>query len=158
MKTGKIAFGLAACLLAGGAYAESAPTKSPVVASKLSLMNVPLDVADLERASNFYIKGLGLTFGTRLNKPDMTEQILVFPAGTAGLNLIQMKNPGDKTPAVTPGRVTLAVPDLAALAERLQAAGYELQGPIVDIAQYHVRVAHVLDPDGNDLELVQLPH
>lgn len=148
---------LAVSFFINGAQAESAVIKVPPAVSQIALMNVPLDVTDLDRAIAFYTKGLGLAAGPRINQPNVTELPVVFPAGTAGLNLVQIKNPSYKTRPVTPGRVTLAVPDVAALGAQLEAAGYHLHGPIVEVAQFRVQVAHVLDPDGNDLELVQLP-
>lgn len=148
---------LAVSLFINGALAETTLIKVPPAVSQIALMNVPLDVTDLDRAIAFYTKGLGLTVGPRINRPDVIELPVAFPAGTAGLNLVLVKNPSDKTRPITPGRVTLAVPDVAALGAQLEAAGYHLHGPIVEVAQFHVQVAHVLDPDGNDLELVQLP-
>lgn len=52
-------------------------------------------------------------------------------------------------------RLTVFVPDRRALSDRLTAAGYQLAAPIRVIKQLNVTVTSVVDPDGNQLELVQ---
>lgn len=47
------------------------------------------------------------------------------------------------------------MPDLKLLQQRLESAGYAFKRPINEMPQYRVAVAHIEDPDGNHLELIQ---
>lgn len=117
------------------------------------LMGASIVCNDFERSASFYIKGLGLsaTPGANLN-----ELVLQFPGGGSTL-LCQKPRDANATPPVRFGisRLTVFVPDLRALSGRLTAAGYQLTGLIRVIKQFNVTVASVVDPDGNQLELVQ---
>ncbi|HEX7875741.1 MAG TPA: VOC family protein [Sphingobium sp.] len=149
-----------ATLASGGAVAaaQTADLKPPPAVSQVKLMMVTFVVSDLDRASAFYARGLGLTIGPRIEHPTVIEVSVAFPGGGPGINLVRQKATTNAAGQPHgPGRAILAVPDVSALKARLEGAGYSLRGPIMDVAQFHVRVAHVEDPDGNDLELVQLP-
>ena len=93
---------------------------------------------------------------TRMDARDVIEAPLTFPGGGPYLVLLWQKVQGAASyaPPATQ-RVILDVPDLKVLDSQLKANGYELKGPISDNPQHHVAVAHVDDPDGNHLELVQ---
>lgn len=140
------------------AVAQTGDLKPPPAVSQVQLMMVTFVVSDLDRAAAFYAKGLGLTIGPRIERPTVTEISVAFPGGGPGINLVRQKATEDAAGQPHgPGRAILAVPDVSALKTRLEGAGYSLRGPIADVPQFHVRVGHVEDPDGNDLELVQLP-
>lgn len=134
------------------------PPKAPDVAvPDVKLMNVTFAVSNVARAAEFYSKGLGLRAGTKMDHADVVELPLAFPSGGPGILLVSAKI---ALPAKAPvsGRAILAVSNIAALKTHLEAAGYALRGPISDVPQFHVRVGHIQDPDGNELELVQMPH
>lgn len=158
-KPGRLVAGLcaAAVLGAGAAQAESGAATAPPSSASLSLMSAAFAVTDLDRSLDFYVNGLGLTAARRIENRTNTEIPLLFPGGGASLLLIQAKSEPAPTDAPRIGRVILQVPDLQAVATRLEAAGHPLRTPIVEHAQHHVLVAVVADPDGNELELVQRP-
>ena len=86
------------------------------------------------------------------------EEPLILTGGGPYLILLL---PKAAAPAYSPPpaqRVILDVPDLKALESQLKASGYQLDGPINENLQHHDAVAHINDPDGNHLELVQRPH
>ena len=134
------------------------PGASPAP-NTMQLMSATFAVADVDRALDFYVRGLGLSVARRIENPTNTEVPLLFPGG--GLTLLLIKS---KTPAAAPsgqppriGRVILDVADVRALEARLTAAGYPLRRPVTENPTHHVLVGLVADPDGNELELVQRP-
>jgi catechol 2,3-dioxygenase-like lactoylglutathione lyase family enzyme len=136
------------------APATDATIVPPVKA--LAMMFASIPSSDIERSIAFYTKGLGMTVRGQVEMGKVIEVPLMFPGGGAYLLLQQSKTTG--TPLPTRGslnRIALIVPDLKALQDQLKAAGYPLKGPINEMAQYRVSVAHVEDPDGNHLELIQ---
>ena len=113
-------------------------------------------ITDASRALDFYTRGLGLTAEPRNPAPGGVEYPLRFPGGGAALLLYAPNGPPSPSAGRPAGnRVILAVPDVKALAARLQAAGYALLGPVMEVKQHNVVVGMVADPDGNQLELVQ---
>lgn len=118
-------------------------------------MSAVVPSSDLEKSIAFYTLGLGMTAARGANP---REVVLALPGG--GSNLMLLKNAdgprgASRGPSPGPSRVILQVPDLKALAARLQGAGYALKGEIREIAQYHISVGQLEDPDGNALELIQ---
>lgn len=157
MRYAKIAAVAAALgLAAGAAHAQASAAAGPPPAKALSVMSATFATRDLDRSIAFYTKGLGLTALKPMERKEVTEVPVLFPGG--GMSLLLMKWKGDAAaPGGKPriGRLILNVPDLKALAARLSAAGYPLQRPIAEQPQFHILVAVVEDPDGNQLELVQ---
>jgi catechol 2,3-dioxygenase-like lactoylglutathione lyase family enzyme len=150
--------GLVACVTATAAQAQPTPAQNggPPAVTALTLMSSAIPCSDLERSIAFYTKGLGMTEAGRNQAGNVTEAPLMFPGGGAYLILLHPNTEGTPLPARGMlNRVILAVPDLKALETRLTAAGYHLNGPINDMAKYHVAVGQMEDPDGNHLELVQ---
>jgi len=144
---------VAAVLFSLGCGAVQAQTPGPPPAKALS---ATFASTNLDRSIAFYTQGLGLTATGRMERKEVTEVPLLFPGG--GMSLLLMRWKGDAaSPHGKPriGRLILNVPDLKALAARLQAAGYPLQRPIAEQPQFHILVAVTEDPDGNQLELVQ---
>jgi predicted enzyme related to lactoylglutathione lyase len=148
----------AACLMIGGAYAQQAPKpdEAPPPVKALTMMATAVPVSDLERSLDFYTKGLGLVPTRRVKMGTTTEAPLNFPGGGPYIILLKSEVEGATlTPRAMSQRVILAVPDLKALEGQLKSAGYQLQGKINEMAQYHTAVAQLEDPDGNHIELVQ---
>jgi predicted enzyme related to lactoylglutathione lyase len=139
---------------AAAAADQANPSTSPG-AGQMRMMAVTLVTADLERAQRFYTDGLGLTAVRRNETAQHIELPLQFPGGGAIVMLLLPKKKGAQSGAAHSAKLIFDVPDLSVVQARLTAAGYALSGPIVEIAKFGVRVAHVTDPDGNDIELVQ---
>ena len=157
-----LAAGLAAAMVATAAQAQTAASQNaasnaaPPAVKAVTMMASAVPSSDLDKSIAFYTKGLGMTSAGRLEMAQVTEAPLMFPGGGAYLMLVKPKAEG--TPLQARGassRVVLAVPDVKALEAQLTAAGYHLNGPIFEEAQYHVAVGMVQDPDGNFVELVQ---
>ena len=143
-------------LACGAAQAQTPVNGGRPPARAITVMSATFASTDLDRSIAFYTKGLGLTAAARMERQEVTELPLLFPGG--GVSLLLMKWKGDAaSPQGKPriGRLILNVPDLEALAARLQAAGYALQKPIAEQPRYHILVGLIEDPDGNQLELVQ---
>lgn len=114
-------------------------------------LHVAIAVTDLDRAATFYGEVLGLPLADRpLQFPGLWYQV-----GDFQIHLIQC--PGNERSPITPqfdaqrwGRnphVALAVPDVAAIVNRLEAAGHTVQRSASGRSAIFVR-----DPDGNVLE------
>jgi len=149
----------AALLIVSSAYAQQAPSKPdttlPVVKA-LTMLSTTIPSSDIDRSIAFYTKGLGMTVQGKMEMGRVIEVPLLFPGG--GTNLMLQKPKAEGTTLPVRGalsRIILMVPDLKALEAQLKAAGYQLKGPINEMAQYKVAVAHVEDPDGNHIELIQ---
>lgn len=129
------------------AQAESNTTAS--LHPDTSLGPVTLAVADLDRALDFYTRGLGFSVGER------TESSATLTAGDAALLTLQHKPGARPQPTRSTGlfHVAILLPSRADLARAILAiadSGYRVQGH----ADHLVSEAFYLaDPDGNGLEL-----
>jgi predicted enzyme related to lactoylglutathione lyase len=107
--------------------------------------------ADIERLLAFYTGLLGAQENFR--HPDDGPVFYVGLAlGSSELGLVS-----DATvQSGPPGRMLLSieVPDVDALLDRVAATGGHVQGPANDMP-WGQRVAHISDPDGNDVNLTQ---
>ena len=149
---------LAACAAMSALVAAAAQAQVPDAAAKapaLKLMAATFSITDPDRALAFYTNGLGLTAAPRNDMPTVTEYPVRFPGGDAYLLLLARKGAGASAPRPAGNGVILSVPDVKALKARLEAAGYALLGPLIEVKAFNVLVGHVADPDGNKLELVQ---
>jgi catechol 2,3-dioxygenase-like lactoylglutathione lyase family enzyme len=154
-----LAVGLAGLLSVTIAKSQQAPAtnETTVPAAKaLAMMAASMPSSDIERSLRFYTKGLGMTVRGRVEMGSVTEVPLMFPGGGAYLLLLHSKTESTQLPVRSLlNRVALIVPDLKALEAQLKAAGYQLKGSINEMPKYKVAVAHIEDPDGNQIELVQ---
>ena len=131
----------------------------PQAVSAVTMMASAVPCTDLNRSIAFYVHGLGMTLGGRTEMATMTEVPLILPGGGAYLLLVKPKRNEISVAARTIlNRVVLAVPDIEALAAQLASAGYHFDQPVHRNQQYHVAVALIHDPDGNQIELVQRTH
>lgn len=155
----KMAAVAAIAFLAAAAQAQPVPARNdatlPIVKA-VTLMASCIPSSDLERSIAFYTKGLGLTSAGRVEMATVIEVPLTFPGGGTYLMLQHPKATGTALTPLSPlNRLVLAVPDVKALVARLNAAGYQIKGTVNENMQYRVVVAHLEDPDGNHIELVQ---
>ena len=124
-----------------------------------SLMGAALRSTDLDRSIKYYETGLGMVVTGKLVNGTVTEVFLGFEGreNQPGLVIFRDSTPG-KSPTVDHGnaasRVLLRMPDVAAIAARLTAAGYEA-GEVH--GNGNVKVLMIKDPDGHSFELAQLP-
>lgn len=133
--------------------AQPAPAfTGPPPVKNMTLMLTVFPSSDLEKSIAFYTSGLGMT---AVRAPDPREILLTLPGGSAPSLMLLKTAAGPAAPRLGPSRIILQVPDMRALAVRLQGAGYKLKGEIREIAQFHLSVAELEDPDGNSLELLQ---
>ncbi len=103
---------------------------------------VALQVQDHDRAAKFYSETLGLPFVKQWGQMPASE----YQAGNLTLAVMQSDAFGlEFRPASA--LVALQVDDVAAVKERLEGAGIEFRGDIIDSGVCHQ--AFFEDPDGN---------
>lgn len=127
-----------------------------------SLGHVGIRVHDLDRAAAFYaLLGFDRLAGpvgpepvALLHHPEADLELnLVLNAPEASMTNLLMDVPGSKPPGYT--HMALVCDDLDAAAAELEAAGF----PLTERVQFPhgVRAVFVRDPDGNVVELDELP-
>jgi predicted enzyme related to lactoylglutathione lyase len=143
--------GLAAAGVLAGAQAD------------VTVMAVRLGANDVVALAKFYDAAFGLKQIDQVGNPP-TEIIMRYganaaaaKAGTSPEFLVEKRAAG-----VTPAAMAHAifqVPDVAATVAAVKAAGGTMRGDIASapIGNITVKVAMVIDPDGNVLELMELP-
>ena len=135
-----------------------APAAQPAPAG--ALIGPALHVGNVARSLRFYVDGLGLKVGMQMGPPQRYETILTFGGNPSDPGIILLSDEtGAAVPAIVQGngfdRTVLRMPDLAATAARLRAAGFA-PGDIREVAMGY-RMMMVTDPDGYKYELVQTP-
>jgi len=110
---------------------------------------VSIPVRDLARADDFYGRVLGLE-----RNPASNERWVEYETGNVTLALVSPAAMGPQflesfRPIWMP--VALRVPDVAEARRRLEAAGVEFGGELIDSGVCHIAVFR--DPDGNALQL-----
>ena len=126
------------------------------------LLHAMLRVTDMERSLDFYTRLLGMrVLEMREHKKNQfTQAYLGYGAGWNGMALELVFNWSGDEPysrGTSFGHVAIQVTDITALCDRLAAEGVPMPRP--PRAQRHGEniVAFVEDPDGNRIELVQVP-
>jgi predicted enzyme related to lactoylglutathione lyase len=107
---------------------------------------IALQVSDHERAAKFYGETLGLPFVKRWGSMPASE----YQAGNLTLAVMQSDAFGLEFKP-SPALLALQVDDVAQTRERLEAAGVEFRGDMIDSGVCHQ--AYFADPDGNVLGL-----
>jgi predicted enzyme related to lactoylglutathione lyase len=108
---------------------------------------VAVPVRDLARADAFYGETLGLK-----RSPDSSERWVEFETGNLTLALLSPEAMGpDFEPQPNAGPIALRVPNVEEARVKLQEAGVEFQGEVIDSGVCHI--AGFTDPDGNSLIL-----
>jgi predicted enzyme related to lactoylglutathione lyase len=135
-------------MMSGAGFAEQAPV-GPVAAARVMMLR--LYVSDLARAQNFYHEVLGASL---VQKMGDKVGIMNFPGGALpGLILIQSPKDGLKS-----GSFVVQVPDLEATLASAAANGGTVMTTRFsqDVQKMPAQSRHVFDPDGNDIEVLQI--
>jgi predicted enzyme related to lactoylglutathione lyase len=118
---------------------------SPITVQQVDFVAVP--VRDLARADEFYGKTLGLE-----RSPKSGERWVEYETGNLTIALLSPAAMGpDFEPQPNTGPIALCVPNVEEARRKLQEAGVEFQGEVVDSGVCHI--AGFTDPDGNALIL-----
>ncbi len=126
----------------------------------LSFALTKIIVADIDAMERFYMDCLGLVSAARLQigvgEGAMKESILDVPNGEASaakLGLVQYLN--KPAPSLGEAVVVFMVDDVEQMAAKMLAAGGKIIHPITEIAEHHLKLAYVADPEGHVVEIMQ---
>lgn len=129
-----------------------------------TVLAVRLGANDVVALAKFYDTAFGLKQIDQVGSPP-TEIIMRYGATVAAAKagsspefLVQLREPGTAKDAMA--HAIFHVSDLAATLAAAKAAGGTLEGEVVTvpIGGMPVKIASVVDPDGNVLELMELPN
>lgn len=115
-----------------------------------------INVADLDRSTEFYTRGLGLQEKGKYDLGHMHEVLIGSDADAVSIFLIK-HTARTEAPDIGTGyeKIVLACDDVAAVYERALAEGGTSQLEPRTIEQMGLTVAMVRDPDGYLIELVK---
>jgi predicted enzyme related to lactoylglutathione lyase len=127
-----------------------------MAASPTTIAGFELTVSDLERAVDFYTRGLGLIVRAREDHGHFQEVQLIGEGDTAALLLVSPQTPNG-APPIASGlvKVTIVADDVPGLYSAALNAGAESALAPQHHAPSDVWFAHVRDPDGYTVQLVQ---
>lgn len=116
-----------------------------------------LNTPDMEAALAFYGQVFGFSVVQTFDEDDFLEHIMALPGQEAGPNLLLVEYKDGREIAVGSGHgpVGLMTDDIDALFAKAVEAGANPIVPVFDMGG--VKVGVFLDPDGHEIELVQLP-
>jgi predicted enzyme related to lactoylglutathione lyase len=141
----------------------SAATWVTMAQADVTVMAVRLQAKDVAALAKFYDAAFGLKQIDQVGTPP-TEIIMRYGAtaaaaksGTSPEFLIEKREPAVANDAMA--HAIFHVSDLAATLTAAKAAGATLRGEVgtFPIGGIQVKIATVVDPDGNVLELMELP-
>jgi predicted enzyme related to lactoylglutathione lyase len=134
------------------------------VQADVTVMAVRLGANDVVALAKFYDSAFGLKAIDQVGEP-ATEIIMRYGATAAAAKagsspefLVQKREPGAGND--TMAHAIFNVPDVAATVAAAKAAGATMMGDVVSvpIGGIQVKIATLVDPDGNVLELMELPN
>jgi predicted enzyme related to lactoylglutathione lyase len=129
----------------------------------VTVLAVRLGATDVVALAKFYDAAFGLKEIDRVGEP-ATEIIMRYgatvaaaKAGTSPEFLVERREPGAANDPMA--HAIFHVSDVAATVTTAKAAGATVRGDVVSvpIGNIMVKIATVIDPDGNVLELMELP-
>jgi predicted enzyme related to lactoylglutathione lyase len=129
----------------------------------VAVLAVRLGAKDVVALAKFYDAALGLKEIDRVGQPP-TEIIMRYGATVAAAKagsspefLVQNREPGAANDPIM--HAIFRVSDLGATVAAAKAAGATMQGDVasVPIGGIPVKIAMLVDPDGNMIELMELP-
>jgi lactoylglutathione lyase len=125
---------------------------------RAQLLHTMLRVTDLERSVEFYTTVLGLTEQRRkvLEKADATLVFLVDEQGQHAIELTHNHDGRSYELGNQFGHLAFGVADLDSARESLQGFGLSFdRGPYL-VSEDGPRIAFIRDPDGVELELIEV--
>jgi predicted enzyme related to lactoylglutathione lyase len=140
-----------------------AATWSMWVPADVAVMAVRLGAKDVVVLAKFYDAAFGLKEIDRVGQPP-TEIIMRYGASVAAAKagsspefLLTRREPGAATDSMP--HAIFHVSDVGATVAAAKKAGATMKGDVasVQIGKMSVKVAQLVDPDGNVLELMELP-
>jgi len=142
---------LMASAMVAATIAGAARAAEPAAAS---MMSVKIGVADFRKSTDFYVKYFGMKEGAKYNP---AEQAVDWPGPGQGSNLILVNDPTGHI-KLTPGTAWLMfkVPDAKKTAKAMIDAGFKGVEPPTEMKQYQTIVIMAHDPDGNQIEMLQV--
>ena len=116
-----------------------------------------LNTPDMAAALKFYEGVFGFAVVQTFDEDDFIEHIMALPGQENGPNLllVQYKDGREIASGSAHGPVGFMTEDIDAMFGRAVAAGANPIVPVFDMGG--VKVGIFLDPDGHEIELVQLP-
>ena len=129
----------------------------------VAVLAVRLGAKDVVALAKFYDAAFGLKEIDRVGQPP-TEIIMRYGATVAAAKagaspefLVQRREPGAASDPIP--HAVLRVSDMSATVSTAKAAGATMRGEVasIPIGGTPVKVATLVDPDGNVLELMELP-
>lgn len=148
------------CLLWGpSGMMLGADSRQPIVES---LGHVGMPFSDVQPTLHFYIDQLGLTEAFRLNRPDGSLGLVYLQVADTNSFVELFRRAESSAPAGTSSayHVCLLVKDLQAALRALKERGYPLPRDAFEKAKKdhpdHTLWYKIQDPDGNNIELMQL--
>jgi lactoylglutathione lyase len=124
----------------------------------VGLAHVAIKVTDLDRSLDFYINRLGFPEMLRLNKDDGSTWLVYLRITDDQYLEVFPGAENDRAPgwdANGMNHMCLAVEDIDAVLQRIEAAGIALLLPL-KLAVDGNRQAWIEDPDGNRIELMEM--
>jgi predicted enzyme related to lactoylglutathione lyase len=113
-------------------------------AERVDFIGVP--VRDRERSARFYGETLGLA-----KNPNSSERWIEFETGNVTLALVPIEYTGGDFQPLPGAAIAIRVADVTEAKRRLEGAGVEFPGDVIDSGVCHI--APFKDPDGNGLML-----
>ncbi|HEX4507715.1 MAG TPA: VOC family protein [Alphaproteobacteria bacterium] len=118
-----------------------------------------LIVADLESAHAFYTSVFGLQEMARVDaaiEGRPIREIMFHPTAPGGSTFVLLTYPDTQKPSLSEAITLFIMPDLAALPEKVRAAGGRITDEARDMPEHGVRVAFARDNEGHLIEIVQM--
>jgi len=135
------------------------PTTAPsLIVTKLRILHTCLNVSDLDRSIKFYTAHLGLRLTNRHEIKQNNAEIAFLNDESGGaIELTHWRdkkilNEGDNF-----DHIAFGVHDVVGAVERLKAQGVVIAMEPFSLQGATSKIAFIMDPDGNWLELIQTP-
>jgi predicted enzyme related to lactoylglutathione lyase len=135
-----------ASALSGPALADPAPPT-------YSLMSMKISVSDFARSTAFYTKYFGMKEGALYNP---AEKALDWPQPGQGSTIIMVHDETGKLKGPPTSWLMFRVPDAKKIAAELTEAGFKGVEPAQEMPQYKTVIVMARDPDGNQIEMMQI--
>jgi predicted enzyme related to lactoylglutathione lyase len=118
-----------------------------------------LIVADLDRAHAFYTSVFGLQEMARVEaaiEGRPISEIMFHPTAPGGSTFVLLTYRDTQKPALSETITLFIVPDLAAMPDKVCAAGGRIVQEARDMPEHGVKVAFARDNEGHLIEIVQM--